>query len=665
MSSLLAIGKTGLYAAQAALSTTGHNITNANVAGYSRQVVVQATAAALNTGVGFMGTGTQISQIKRYSDDFLNTQVRTAQAGTSGLESYYSQIKQIDNLLADTTSGLTPATQGFFKGIQDMAANRASVPSRQAMLSSAETLATRLNDLDARLGQIREGVNSEIESSVTAINTYAKQIAKLNDQIGNYASSDQRPPNDLLDQRDQLVLELNKYVKADARPGDNNSLTVSIGNGQPLVVGQDSFQLAAMASPTDLSRLEVGYLVGGKVSVLPDGALPGGKLGGALDFRSTTLDKAQSQLGKIAVGLAFEFNQQHELGLDQNGQPGKPFFNIAPGFVGASINNAKGTAADPAAAVTAKIVDPSKLSDNDYEVKFNDGEYHVVSLPSRQAVGSVEPDADGNATLVVNGVELSFSERPRQGDTFLVRPTINGASDFKVLINDVSQIAAAAPILGGDLPTNTGTGKISETKVDSEFLDTPPALPITLTFNKGTPAAPPAPATPDTLTGFPAGETIYKVDAKGNKTEITGPVEFENGATYSFGGISVTMTGAPNGGDQFTISDNSSGVGDTRNIAALGELQTKNIFNGGTATLQSSYAQMVSEVGNKTREVQINAAAGNAQLAQAQGAQADVSGVNLDEEATNLIKYQQAYQAASKVMQIAGTIFDSLLSISR
>ena len=655
MSSLLAIGKTGLYAAQAALSTTGHNITNANVAGYSRQVVVQATAAALNTGVGFMGTGTQIAQIKRYSDDFLNTQVRNAQAGSSGLESYYSQIKQIDNLLADTTSGLTPATQSFFKGVQDMAANRASVPSRQAMLSNAESLATRLNGLDARLGEIREGVNSEIESSVTAINTYAQQIAKLNEQIGNYASSPQRPPNDLLDQRDQLVLELNKYVKATVLPGDNNSLTVSIGNGQPLVVGQDSFQLATMQSPTDLTRLEVGYQVGNKVSVLPDGALPGGKLGGVLDFRSNTLDKAQSQLGKIAIGLAFEFNRQHELGLDQNGEPGKAFFNEAPAYVGKSVNSSPLSTSE----LTAKVVDPSKLTDNDYEVKFSEGRYHVVSLPDRTSVGSVEPDADGNATFEVGGVEMTFSKSAREGDTFLVRPTINGAADFKVLATDVSQIAAAAPVLSNEPSTNTGSGKISEIKVDSEFLDTPPALPITLTFNKGVGGA------ADTLTGFPAGETVYKVDDKGNKTPITGDVVFENGATYSFGGISVTMTGAPGGGDKFEIADNSSGVGDTRNIAALGELQTKNIFNGGTATIQSSYAQMVSEVGNKTREVQINASANNALLAQAQGAQADVAGVNLDEEATNLIKYQQAYQAASKVMQIAGTIFDSLLSIGR
>jgi flagellar hook-associated protein 1 FlgK len=655
MSSLLAIGKTGLYAAQAALSTTGHNITNANVAGYSRQVVVQATAAALNTGVGFMGTGTQIAQIKRYSDDFLNTQVRNAQASTSGLESYYSQIKQIDNLLADTTSGLTPAMQGFFKGVQDMAANRASVPSRQAMLSSAESLATRLNGLDARLGEIREGVNAEIESSVTAINTYAKQIAKLNEQIGNYASSPQRPPNDLLDQRDQLVLELNKYVKATVLPGDNNSLTVSIGNGQPLVVGQDSFQLATMQSPTDLTRLEVGYQVGDKVSVLPDGALPGGKLGGVLEFRSNTLDKAQSQLGKIAIGLAYEFNRQHELGLDQNGQPGKAFFNEAPAYVGKSVNSSPLSTSE----LTAKVVDPSKLTDNDYEVKFSEGRYHVLSLPDRTSVGSVAPDANGDATLEIGGVEMTFSKSAREGDTFLVRPTINGAADFKVLATDVSQIAAAAPVLSNEPSSNTGSGKISEIKVDSEFLDTPPTLPITLTFNKGAAGA------PDTLTGFPVGETVYKVDDKGNKTPITGDVVFENGATYSFGGITVTMTGAPGGGDKFEIASNVNGVGDTRNIAALGELQTKNIFNGGTATVQSSYAQMVSEVGNKTREVQINASASNSLLAQAAGAQADVSGVNLDEEATNLIKYQQAYQAASKVMQIAGTIFDSLLSIGR
>jgi len=653
--SLLAIGKTGLYAAQAALATTGHNIANANVAGFSRQTVVQATSAALDTGVGFLGTGTEIAQIKRYSDNFLNTQVRSAQASTSGLESYYSQIKQIDNLLADTTSGLSPAMQGFFKGVQDMAANRASVPSRQAMLSSAETLATRLQDLDSRLGEIRSGVNGEIEASVTAINTYGSQIAKLNEQISTFASSATRPPNDLLDQRDQVVLELNKFVKATVTQGDNSSLTISIGNGQPLVVGNDSFQLAAMVSPTDLTRLEVGYQVGTKVAVLPDGALSGGKLGGVLEFRTETLDKAQSALGKIAIGMAFEFNAQHQLGLDQNGNPGQPFFNVAPAFVGASINNAKGTNANPAAELTAKVTDPGKLKDSDYEVTFNGTSYKVVRQSDNAEVGTVTPAADGTATFEVDGVEFNFKNNARNKDTFLVRPTIDGAANFNVLANDVSQIAAAAPILTSMPLTNTGTAKISEGKVSKDFLTAPAALPVTLAFDE----------TSGNLTGFPAG-MVTVVNSKGESSQVNANnVKFDNGSTYSFGGVSVTMTGKPGNGDKFTIATNSSGVGDTRNIAALGELQTKNIFNNGTATLTSSYAQMVSQVGNKTREVQVNAQAGNALLAQATGAQADVSGVNLDEEAANLIKYQQAYQASSKVMQIAGTIFDTLLSISR
>ncbi|MBQ5948593.1 flagellar hook-associated protein FlgK [Massilia sp. ST3] len=651
---LLSIGKSGLFAAQAGLSTTGHNITNANVPGYSRQGVVQSTTTALDMGsVGFMGTGTQIAQIKRYSDEFLNTQVRTAQASVSGLESYYSQISQIDNLLADQTAGLSPALQGFFKGVQDMAANRASIPSRQAMLSGAGTLAARFQSLDARLGEIREGVNTTIEASVNVINSYAQQIAQLNEQIGNFATTEQRAPNDLLDKRDQLVLELNKQVKATVTPGDNNSLTVSIGSGQPLVVGQQAFQLAATKSPTDLTRLEVGYVVGNKVSVLPDGALSGGELGGALDFRVTTLDPAQSALGKVALGMAIEFNKQHKLGLDANGQPGADFFAESPAFVGKNINNATVSTTQ----VAAQVTDPSLLKDSDYKVEFDGTNYNVIRLSDNTSTAITPYNAAGT-TQVIDGVEFTVSGLAQAGDNFLVRPTINGAANFKVLANDVSQIAAAAPIATSAPLTNTGTGKISEGKVDSSFLGSAPAMPVTLSYDGAT----------GQMTGFPAGLAVRVTDTNGAVTNYPAPaanVPFTNGATYSFGGVSVTMTGAPGNGDTFQIAANSGGSGDTRNIGLLGDLQTKNIFNNGSATLQSSYAQLVSTVGNKTREVQVNAKAGDALLAQAQGAASDVSGVNLDEEATNLIKYQQAYQAAGKVMQIAGTIFDTLLSIGR
>jgi len=646
---LLSIGKSGLFAAQSGLATTGHNITNANVAGYNRQVVVQATGPMLDTGVGFQGTGTQVSQIKRYSDEFLNSQVRTAQASKSGLDSYYAQISQIDNMLADQTAGLSPALQSFFKGVQDVAANRGSVPSRQSMLSGAEAMATRFQALDSRLGEIREGVNSTIESSITVINSYAQQIAGLNDTIGTFSSAGQNLPNDLLDRRDQLVMELNTHVKATVTPGDNNSLTVAIGNGQPLVVGQKSFELGAIKSPTDQTRVEVGYVTGTRVMVLADTALTGGTLGGALEFRAKTLDPAQSALGKLAIGMAIEFNNQHQLGLKQDGTPGGEFFSVAEAYVGKNLNNSQASTT----AIKAIVREPSKLVDSDYKVEYGSAGYNVIRLSdNKPMLSNYVPD--GNPVRI-DGIDFQISGNGAKDDEFLVRPTIGGAANFNVLVKDTAGIAAATPITTSTPAQNSGSATISESRVTREFLTGAPALPVTLSYDKAS----------GRLSGFPTA-TVQVTDSAGKTDSVAaGSVEFKAGSTYSFGGVSITMSGTPGNGDTFTISSNADGVGDVRNVGLLGEIQTRNIFNNGSATLQSSYAQLVSTVGNKTREVQVNAQAGEALLAQAKTSAQDVSGVNLDEEATNLIKYQQAYQAAGKVMQIAGTIFDTLLSIGR
>ncbi len=186
---ILNIGKSGLFAAQAAIATTGHNIANANVAGYTRQLVVQESATAQDFGFGYLGTGTQVAEVKRIYDDFLTTQVRTAQASKSALDSFYAQIAQVDNLLADTTSGLSPALQDFFKGVQDLASNPASAASRQALLSTADSLAARFQGLNGRLTEIREGVNSQITANVTMINSYAQEIAKLNETISGLSGN--------------------------------------------------------------------------------------------------------------------------------------------------------------------------------------------------------------------------------------------------------------------------------------------------------------------------------------------------------------------------------------------------------------------------------------------------------------------------------------------
>jgi len=646
--SLLSIGKTGLFAAQAALSTAGHNITNANVTGYSRQVVVQETSVAMSTGNGFIGTGTQIAQVKRYSDEFLNAQVRTAQAQTSGLESYQAQVTQIDNLLSDSTAGLSPSLQDFFASVQNLTGDDGGVASRGALLTSASTLASTFQSLDDRLGEIRKGVNTQITASVESINTYAAQIADLNDQIGKLAAGDNlNLPNDLLDKRDQLVMDLTKQVKTTVVQGDNNSVTVSIGNGQPLVVGASAFQLAAINSPTDQTRVTVGYVTGTKVSPLAENTLTGGELGGVLAFRSESLDAAQNSLGRIAIALATTFNDQHKLGVDGNGNMGGDVFAVAPAEVTKNINNN----ITSSTAITATIKDATKLTTSDYKVEYDGSSYNVIRLSDNKKT-PIDPYPQTQAQTI-DGIDFAIEGSAAAGDDFLVRPTINGAANFKLLLTDQSQVAAAAPIATSVPLTNTGTAKISEGAVSKDYLAAPLSSPLTLSYDKAA----------GTLNGFPGGQPV-SVTVNGSTTTYAAgtAVPYQDNASYSAGGISFTMTGAPGNGDKFTISPSSAG-GDTRNAGLLGALQSKNILDNGKATYQSAYALLVSDVGNKTREVQVNAASSAALLEQTQTAANNVSGVNLDEEAANLLKYQQAYQACSKVMQIADTIFNSLLSI--
>ncbi|MEC5162262.1 flagellar hook-associated protein 1 [Janthinobacterium sp. CG_23.3] len=650
---LLNIGKSGLMAAQLGLATTGHNISNANVTGYSRQTVLQRNAVPNQAGYGFVGTGTEVAQVKRVYDNFLANQVRAAQSASSGHEAVYTQISQIDNLLADPSAGLSPSLQEFFKSVQDVSANPASVASRQALLSGAGSLASRFQGLTARLREIGNGVTSEIKGSVASINSFATQIAELNASISNLGVNETNLPNDLLDQRDQLINEMSKYVKVTVTPGENNSVTVAIGSGQPLVLGKHAFQLATTPALTNPDRLEVGYMIGDTVSVLGEGALNGGSLGGLLEFRSGTLDRVQNSLGRLAVTMAITFNDQHKLGQDQNGAPGGAFFSVAAPVVAADYrNNATSTAA-----VTATISDPTKLTVSDYAVRYDGADFVVTRQSDGQRTTIAPYPQSGPQTI--DGVDFSISGSAAEADNFMVKPTANGAAGFNVLITDRAKIAAAAPVSTSSPLANTGNAKISAGSVDSAYLlpGNTLAAPVTLTYNLAG----------NSLSGFPPGQAVT-VTANGVPTVYpagTASIPYTNGAELSFGGVHVAIAGTPGAGDQFSVGPNVSGVGDNRNMALLGALQTKNILDGGKATYQGAYAETVSFVGNTTREVQINGLASTALLEQTETAQQSLSGVNLDEEAANLLRYQQAYQASGKVMQLASTLFDVIIGLGR
>lgn len=628
------IGVSALATAQAGLLTTGHNISNVNTPGFRRQQIVQSTNIPQYSGIGFLGQGAQVVTVKRIYDQMLEGQVMQAQAQSGQLESYYAQIKQLNNMLANPDAGVSPALQGFFNGVHDVATNPASIPSRQAMLSGAQAMVARFQSINQRFTEIRDGVNSEIRSSVGVVNSYAQQIATLNQQIGiaQGAAGDQQPANDLLDQRDQLIVELNKIIKVSTVKQGDGSLNVFIGNGQTLVLGAQSFTLGAAPSLEDPERIDVGVSFGGNTILFPKGSLTGGTLGGLLAFRDETLDSAQNALGRVAIGLAQTFNDQHQLGMDLNGALGTNFFNVATPKV---INNTNNS---PASALTVSFSNVSQMTTSDYRLTVGAGSVATLTRLSDNAV------LFSGATLPQTVDGLTFSAMTAAaGDSFLIKPTINGARDISVKLTDTSTIAAAAPIKTSATLSNTGSGMISAGSVN-----TPPPpnanllQSVTITFT--------SPTTFDvagTGTGNPTG------------------VAYTPGANITYNGWTVQISGTPAAGDSFAVGTNAGGVADNRNALLLAGLQTQNTLAGGTTTYQGAYSQLVSFVGNKTREVEVTAKAQASLVSQTRQAQQSMSGVNLDEEAANLLRYQQAYQAAGKMMQIAATLFDTLLSLGR
>jgi flagellar hook-associated protein 1 FlgK len=627
---ILGIGISGLAAAQAGLVTTGHNIANASTPGYHRQNIQQSAVQPLLTRGGFIGQGVNVDNVVRKYSDFLETQANTARSQASFFATYHTQMSQIDNVVADTQAGLSPALQEFFQAANTVAANPSNVPSRQSLLSAGQALTAGFSALGARFVEMRAGVNSQVSSTVAEINAHAQEIAKLNGAIIAAQANPSQPPNDLLDQRGVLVGKLNDLIGVSVIPQADGSLNVFMGSGQNLVVGKQAMALSASPSLEDPRRLEVGYVVNGGVTLLNSASLRGGSLGGVIAFRANDLDAAQNALGRVALGLAQTFNDQQRLGQDLNGVLGTDFFTSPATTV---IDRASNTGN---AVIAAAISDVGALTTSDYRLMRTAAGYDLTRV------------ADGTTTSyaalpqTVDGITISLtSGAAATGDSFLIQPTRHASRAIEMSLTDPAGVAAAAPIRTGAAGGNTGSGTISAGTVNSP----PPTSanlqqPVTITFTS---------ATTFDVTGV----------GTGNPTGVA----YTPGADITYNGWTVQLAGTQAAGDVFTVTRNSGGVADGRNALLMAGLQTKNTLAGGTTSFQGAYSQMVSAVGTQTRQVEVSSMA-QAQLAdQAGQAVQSMSGVNLDEEAANLLRYQQAYQASGKMIQIAATLFQTMLDL--
>jgi len=633
--SLYSIGLSGLNTAQNALATVSHNMSNSATEGYTRQNTIIASANGQYTARGFFGQGSNTTTVIRVYDQFLTGQLRNAQSQSASLQTYNQQIAQIDNLLADQKGGLAPLMQKFFSAVQGVSDTPADPAARQAMLSSGQALVGQVRAAASFFQQLQDGVNTQIGTAVTQVNAYAHEIANLNEQIMTLkGASGGQPPNDLLDQRDQAVAELTKLVGAKVVAVDSGTYNITIGNGQPLVMGRDAYALKAVAAAADPTRTTIAYtLPNGQLVEAEEGAHTGGSLGGLLQYRTETLDTSQNAIGRLSLALGQSFNDQHKLGLDLNGAVGGDVFRLGGPLTLSNANNT-GTAL-----ATTTITDTSALSTSDYTVGYDGTQYTLTRLSDNKVVASAA--GSGAQTLQADGLRIDIGAGMQASDSFLVAPTRNAAASFDMAITDPAKVAAASPARVDAGATNMGSGTGSLTGVAPGF-----ALPgkILATFD---------------------GTAYTFRDAGGNAVTPTATAANPAGGTdYTFAGLTFTFTGTPRAGDGFTLSSNSGAVSSNGNALALARLQNQPTV-GGVSSFNDAFAQLVNEVGTKARTVQIASASQDSITGQIRTAQQSVSGVNMDEETVSLLRFQQLYQANARVIDAATNVIDTILSLSR
>ncbi|MDF1587575.1 MAG: flagellar hook-associated protein FlgK [Gammaproteobacteria bacterium] len=581
--SMLNIGTSALTTAQGALSTTSHNISNVNTEGFNRQRVEQDTRIPNFEGGYYIGSGVEISTVERLFDQFLADQVRVFTSQQQQQDTFYTFARQVDDLLGSPELSLSSGLESFFDSVQEVANDPTSIPARQVMLTEADTLAKRFNTLDSQLDAFNDQVNLNLTSAVQNVNLLAQGISNLNAAIVEAKGNSGAPPNDLLDQRDQLINKLSSYISVDTIEQDNGAISVFIGTGQGLVVGNSAIALKITTDPTDTTRNEIGY---GPSNISISSQLTGGSIGGLLSVRQNVIDPARAEIDGLAAGLIATVNEQHSIGITLSGQAGGNFFEPS----------------DPLA----------------------------VPAPN--------------------------------------------AGSIRLAIVDPQDIAVAFPVTTTTSSSNSGTGVLEVLSVDGSDPAFNPlttlATPVTFSYNSST-------GNYDlTYDGGTASISYNPASDSGKTIDLSTLIFSAPAATAP--PLTITLSGVPADSDSFTLTNSASGgfkaVGDNRNALALAELQISKTLTaldpitglavGGTPTRSfgDAYGILVANVATRTQQAEVGQKTQQGLLDQTKLRYDSVSGVNLDEEAANLMKFQQAYQAASQIITVSNTVFNALIN---
>ncbi len=670
MPDLLNIALSGLNAHKIALSTTGNNIANANTEGYSRQQAVLDNRTPQIIGSLALGAGTQVNAIRRTANEFAINQLRNDTAVMGETNTTFQNMSQLDQLFSDPNMGLNTGLNNFFASLQAASDSPVSAVSRQALLSESERLVNRFHSMNSQLSIQNTAINNQINGATEQITQLASGIADINLRISEMSGAIGGDPVGLLDQRDELLRQMSELVGINVIEQDNQGINVFIGNGQALVLGTDYVELATADGEADRNKKDIVIKSGQTTTRLKSG-VSGGILGGLLEFRDGALNHALNDIGRMAIVLADSMNAQHHLGMDMSGNLGTNYFNdinSEANLATRTISSSSNTQPQDHQ-VVATIIDTGQLNASDYSITFKgDNIYEITRLRDGKINNAIDPSLTGNlngipSILNFDGLEVAFNRASGNflaGDSFTLRPTLNAASQLQLAISNKEQLALAAPIRTGHDINNIGTGTVSAGIVTSTsvamFTDTAGELspPLLVQFTSATtydildnsnPNAPVALIPPLIAQAFPpaSGAGIL-------------PTSF---------GIDINISGQPQAGDTFTVSFNSGGYQDNRNSLAMINLQNANIIDNNSSSLTSSYGNLMQEIGSQAAEAAMNQEASSILLEQSRARRDSISGVNIDEEAANLIRFENAYNASAQVINVARTIFDTLINAVR
>jgi flagellar hook-associated protein 1 FlgK len=626
VSDVFGISVSALQAFQNAINVTSNNVANASTPGYDRESVNLTEAVPQSNGSATVGAGVVVTGIDRAFSQAAANQLNTSQSSLGQLNAMQSYTNQIDNLFGTTVGGLSTALQSFYSAFSDVANNPTSTASRQALLGQAQSVASSFQNASGELNSLNTDVNSRITADVTQINSIASAISSLNNQIVVGTAQDgNQPPNELLDQRDQLVTNLSQLVGISTTTDSDGALNVFVGNGQPLVLQGQTTALTTVPNQFNASQLEIGTAASSNVI---SGNITSGDLGGLLSARTQVINPALNQLGLIATGLSQTVNSQQAAGLDLSGNFGANIFSVGTPLATGSAKNTD--------AVTASVsVAPNglgALTADNYVLSFVGG---TPKLTDTSDGTSVTPAGAGTVAspYTADGIAIVLSGPPANGDQFLIQPTATAAANFKVVLSNPSQIAAAGAIKTAAAGTNTGAATISAgTVID---------------------AANPNLLTPATIT-FANPPNTYSVNGGA-------PVAYSSGGNIDVNGWEVQISGSPASGDTFTVTSNAGGTGDNRNALAAANQQNVGVLENGTASITGGLSAVITGLGSQAQQINTAQSAQAAVNSQALTSVQSLTGVNLDEEAASLLQWQQAYQAAAQALTIGNSLFTTLI----